>query len=97
MTNPKVRSIAVQADEFLERDVAVSDKIVWWQCRIVEDGETNHSCVLHLVDESFVPYRVEGLLFGARTIYVVFVDVHLDVWVEYRLVLPEFPLLICSS
>jgi len=60
----------------------------------VEDGEPQYDCVVHLVGEALIPDWVGGLQLGGCTLYASLVDVHLDIRIEYRLVLPKFALLV---
>lgn len=93
-TNPEVGSLAISVDEFLERDAAIGNEVIRRQCRVVEDCEAQHDCVLHFVGKALVPHRIEGLRFRGRAIQVILVDVQLHVRVEYRFILPELALFV---
>jgi len=94
VTNPEIGSHAVLVEQFLEWDVAVGDEVIWCQCSVVEDGEAQDDRVAHLVGEALVPDRIGSLQLGGRTLYASLVDIHLNIRIEYRLVLPKFALFV---
>lgn len=65
---PKVLLLFLTVGEVLERQVTVGHKVVGRYRGIVEDGETEGLCVVHIMLERLIPNGIEGLRFGLRTV-----------------------------